>query len=243
MTRNPLELPPPKDAVQRIHTLARDLAYGALHDHWNTLVAFSDSQGVQWSNTRIKNYSSSKWEGERPSVDLLVSFGFLEIAPGRSQDNITSYRLTSKAFDLLGQAGPAEVYISHAAPDGAVALMLLSRLKASGIDAYVDLTEGASSRAFSEKQLRSRDTFLCIIGPGTLDTAHVQQDVLWAMETPDMRSLALWHEGLSPENGLPEDAAVANYLAQNSIIVRDSSARAYNQAVGEVLNRFGFSPA
>jgi hypothetical protein len=239
MTQNPLELPPPKDRVQRIHALARDLAYGALHDHWNTLVAFSDKQGVQWSNTRIKNYSSSKWEGERPSVDLLVSFGFLEIAPGRAQDNITSYRLTAKAFELLGDAAPAQVYISHAAPDGAVALLLLARLKTHGVDAYVDLAEGGGSRTFSEKQLRSRDTFLCIVGPGTLDTAHVQQDVLWAMETADMRPLALWHEGLSPENGLPEDAAVAHYLAQNSIVVRDSSVRAYNQAVVDVLNRTG----
>ncbi len=40
---NPLELPVPDDPIERVHALARDLAYGALHNEWQSEITMYQS--------------------------------------------------------------------------------------------------------------------------------------------------------------------------------------------------------
>jgi hypothetical protein len=83
---NPLELPAPNDPIERVHTLARDLAYGVANGMWGTKIGvMSSSDGESWANwTTVKegtqtfwNYLKRKWNNNQPSVDLMLSFEYL----------------------------------------------------------------------------------------------------------------------------------------------------------------------
>ncbi len=45
--QNPLEMPPPDDPLERIHTLARDLAWDAVHKLWGAVISVTP-HGAFW---------------------------------------------------------------------------------------------------------------------------------------------------------------------------------------------------
>jgi len=84
---------PTKDQpVLRVQEYARDMAYGALHGWWNAELPQSTSKGQP-----LWDLHSTKWKDGFPSLDLLVSFGYL-LEPGGP--GARRYILTNKAFDL-----------------------------------------------------------------------------------------------------------------------------------------------
>jgi hypothetical protein len=248
---NPLEQPAPDDPVERIHTMARDLAYGAVHDLWSAKIVFVNDGismallqgGLNEGDANIFNYVERKWHDNIPYPDMLVSFGYLTIMSSTSTR--TDYILTEKAFALLEKPTTQEsIFISYKRDESsAFALLLLARLKAVGLDAFLDmkdLSPGDDWHSRLEDEVRGRKHFICLIGPTTLDSPYVREEVEWAMDTKGVRTIPIWHRGFRHvEDKYPEFAL---FLSKNAIIVENEHAKAYNNAVIELLNYFGFTP-
>src|SRR5688572_20695807 len=93
----------PKSAMGRILTLSRELAEGAGNEVW--LPSFDTRQGSlevggesrygRWLNEpNFQRYVEKRWENNYPSLDLLISNGYLESI------GVTSVTITFRAFNL-----------------------------------------------------------------------------------------------------------------------------------------------
>jgi hypothetical protein len=244
--QNPLEVPPPDDLVERIHILARDLAWGAVNKMWGVVISVTP-HGVFWigysseNREKIEAYLEHKWQGNPPSPDFLIAFGYLAF---KNEANYgTDYLLTEKAFQLLEKPVATKVFISYnRAESSAFALLILARLKAVGIDAFLDLTgltPGEDWRLRLENEVKTREHFICLIGPQTLASPYARDEIAWAMQS-DRHTIPIWHNGFRLNTD--DASALGNFLNKNAIVVENENAKAYNNAVIELLNYFGFTP-
>jgi hypothetical protein len=251
MTTNPLELPPPDDPLERVHMLARDLAYGAVQGLWSPRIiyiydgisAMVLQGGANPLDANIIEYIERKWHDDIPDLGMLVSFGFFTIL--NTAKDRTDYIITDKAFALLDKpVTPASIFISYKREESsAFALLLLARLKAVGLDAFLDmkdLSPGDDWHSRLEEEVKRRKYFICLIGPSTLDSPYVREEIRWAMETKGIRTLPIWHRGFAYDPDEYPEFAV--FLSKNAIVVEREHAKAYNNAVIELLNFFGFTP-
>ncbi len=244
--QNPLELPPPDDAVERIHTLARDLAWGAVNKMWGAMISVTP-HGVFWigynseSSQKVGEYLAHKWRGKHPSPDFLIAFGYLAF---KNEANYgTDYLLTEKAFLLLEKPISTKAFISYnRAESSAFALLVLARLKAASVDAFLDLTglaPGEDWRERLENEVKTREHFVCLVGPQTLASPYARDEITWALES-GRHTIPIWHNGF--RLNADDHTELANFLNRNAIIVENENAKAYNNAVIELLNYFGFTP-
>lgn len=244
--QSPFELPLPNDPLERIHTLARDLAWGAAYKMWSAVIS-ATPHGVFWIGTnsehseRIEAYLEKKWHGNPPSPDFLIAFGYLAF---KNEANYgTDYLLTEKAFQLLEKPISTKAFISYnRAESSAFALLILARLKAAGVDAFLDLTgltPGEDWRIRLENEVKTREHFICLVGPQTLASPYARDEISWALES-GRHTLPIWHNGFQLNAG--DHTELANFLNKNAIIVENENAKAYNNAVIELLNYFGFTP-
>jgi len=140
---NPMEEAIPSDAMARIRAFVKDLAFGAANGMWSPEIRVNRSvRGGDWSYTAGRDFPKllEKWDDQIPYVGLLVSFEYLDVVAQEQYGNL--YTLTPKAFALLEQASPASIFISYSrAESSAFALLLLARLKAVGLDPFLDLKD------------------------------------------------------------------------------------------------------
>ena len=244
--QNPLELPPPENPVEAIHTLARDLAWGAVNKMWSAVISITP-HGVFWvgssseNSQRIEAYIEAKWHGNPPSPDFLIAFGYLAF---KNEANYgTDYLLTEKAFQLLEKPISTRVFVSYnRAESSAFALLILARLKAVNVDAFLDLTgltPGEDWRERLENEVKTREHFVCLVAPQTLASPYARDEIAWALES-GRRTIPIWHNGF--RLNADDHSELANFLNKNAIIVENENAKAYNNAVIELLNYFGFTP-
>ena len=230
---NPLENEVPEGQLARVHDLARDLAYGAVDGRWGT--TFS-SRG-----SRLETYwgfigpLTAKWGEYLPPISLLVSLGYMERI-----DNV-QHILTEKAFKLLEQPPSApKVFISYRRQDSsAFALLIEARLRMTGnAIPFVDkaITPGEKWHDFLEEQVKSADYFVLLVGPTTLDSKHVREEISWA-EMYECRIVSIWQPDV--------DRSSANRPAvldvHQAITVRTESAEGYEVAVSQLLNAMGYA--
>jgi hypothetical protein len=154
--------------------------------------------------------------------------------------------LTRAAFDLLEDVEPSSIFISYRREDSsAFALLVLARLKAAGLDAFLDLTiqPGANWRTHIQNEIVTRDHLILLLGKQTLRSEVVLEEIEWALQS-GTNILPIWHNHYayrSDEFNLPEeiDAALQN---THTIRVIEESTLGYNNAIIELLNRFGITP-
>jgi len=246
---DPMQIPPPQEPMQRIVTLARDLAYHAMQGRWSSNFGIYGYPSIQWFNKwrmteddTVGRYLATKWAEKHPPVSLLVSFGYM--MPGSEE---AEYILTEKAFQLLEKPDlPAKIFISYSRKESsAFALLILARLKAAGLDAFLDMQDiapGDDWHARLENEVKARDYLICLIGPTTLDSPYVQQEIKWALQTKTVRTIPVWHNGFAYSGG-NSDSALHDFLSnKNAIIVDRENTREYNDAVILILNYFGIAP-
>lgn len=247
---NPLKQTPPSDPMERIYTLARDLAYGAVNGNWSPRI-HEDFLGVgmpTWINTApvgdmstIDTYLEEKWGEDHPILDVLVSFGYMD-SLGKLESGARAYVLTPKAFSLLQKpTAPPSVFVSYRRnQSSALGLLVVARLKAVGVpNPFIDMVidPGAAWHALLEKTIRQSTYFIALIGPGTLDSEYVRREIDWALDTPGMTVIPLWHGGFSGTGDYP--AALGE---RNAIRVKEESAEEYEMAMIKLLNRLGYGP-
>ncbi len=139
---NPLEQPAPEDPMERVHTFARDLTWGAMNGKWTGHIqVFSQSQwrvflefGVYDRISRtydenLREFIEGKWVNNPPECSLLLSFGYFE--PDRQHAARTgrgspTFYLTPKALALLEMPtfSPVDATITYKYMDMAEQLIL-----------------------------------------------------------------------------------------------------------------------
>jgi hypothetical protein len=233
---NYLDDPVPDDPILRIHHFARDLAYGVMAGDW--YINIDDIMSFPRLYRDVEGYEklAKKWEETNsPDPVFLDVYGYVD----RSI-------LTQKAFDLLNQSIPASIFISYSRKDSsAFALLLLARFKAIGMEPFLDMKDlkpGDEWHGLLQEEIRNRDYFVCLIGPHTLESPYVLKEIQWALDA-SARTIPIWHSGFrfQPEASHPE--WLTEFMQRNAIIVEQENTKAYEGALIELFNYFGFTPS
>ncbi|MEO8613113.1 MAG: toll/interleukin-1 receptor domain-containing protein [Chloroflexota bacterium] len=259
---NPLELPAPQDPIERVHELARDIAYGAVHKIWTShlRVEKSNDQAV-FVDKGLNEGLRSKW-GEYHnyySVHLLVSFGYItksNIDEGYKEVYVVFYDLTPKAFALLGKpAKTPSIFISHKQDQSsALALLIEARLKLqdSNIEVFIDrdIPPGEKWNGFLKDQVKKSKYLICLLTLETLTSKGVKDEIEWALANPDCKIIPLCHNwynfSVSFPTDHPRERVIPKELIQilsewQAILVEQEKAEYYDFAILKLLNRLGYS--
>ena len=233
-----LELKEKLGIVGRIHEYATDLAIGYDEDYWSSELALNFTN--EYKTTRNPDdydiFIRSKWEGNLPSIQSVVSMGYLRKVQG------DTYTLTDKGIRLAdAPAIPPNVFISYKRSESsAFALLLEARITyETNATPFLDqsIEPGDDWHPRLEEKVEACEAFVCVIGPSTLDSPYVRNEIRWAQNS-EKNSLILpvWHNGYdgSPESNVLKD--------KQAVIVESENAKNYDSAVNEVLNRLGYSP-
>jgi hypothetical protein len=236
-----MERPLPQNPMQRVRTFAKELAEGAAAGYWRMyLYTFrGELTGDQESTLR---YIEKRWGENSPSLDLLMGNQYLQPYSPNSDTLV----ITRQAFDLLAEAEPASIFISYKRSESsAFALLVLARLKAEGLEPFLDLSlvPGEDWQKGLKERIQKFDHLVALLGKETLRSEVCIQELTWAIEA-GVNILPVWHNGFvyrSSEWTLPP--AINMLLAStHTIRVIEESALAYNNAIVELLNRFGVTP-
>jgi hypothetical protein len=245
---NPFEDNIPEDPIQRVHALARDLAYGAVHGYWPTVLVITSYRdfvkgwhsGIAGSSADFAELSE-KWIGAVPDITLLLSFEYLV------REDQQRYALTQKSFVLLEQPVPSSIFISYRRQESsAFGLLILARFKALGLKPFLDMNiePGEEWHAQLEAEVSNREDFICLVGPTTLESEYVRREISWALAA-NARIIPIWHNGF---DGTKIAELQGNYpklgpfLAKQAIPVEQENPVAYEGAIIQLLNRFGVTP-
>jgi hypothetical protein len=201
-------------------------------DKWNV----GDSE-----TTPLHQYIQKTWDRRPPRAHLLVAFEYFRLQD--SNRFHAYYELTSKAFTLLDEPLHASIFISYSRKESsAFALLVLARLKALGLDAFLDmkdLTPGEDWRARLKQEIKSRQHFIALVGPTSLDSVHIREEIQAALHAGS-HIIPICHNGFRPEHN--QNPELKGFAPGNAIIVENENAKAYNNAVIELLNYFGYTP-
>jgi hypothetical protein len=229
--------PLPQNALARVRALAKELAEGAAEGVWP--VAMRQFRGALMEEAVVA-YVQQRWGEAAPHIHLLLSNGYV-------QATATDYELTKAAFDLVEEREAANIFISYRRKDSsAFALLVLARLKAVGLEPFLDLAlePGEDWQAGLRERIRRYDYLIALLGPGTLASEVVVQELTWALES-GLHILPVWHGGFRYQaDDWPDVPAEVRAAlgARHTIRVLEESALAYNNAIVELLNRFGVTP-
>ena len=251
---NVCQRPLPQSKIAQVRTLAKELAEGAAEDVWDTTFSarhidrdkHPDSSPFQPDYEGLARYFDRRWaETTAPSLMLLVTNQYLTAEP---HDRFRTYFTSTRAaFDLIDDVEPAKIFISYKRSESsAFALLVLARLKAEGLEPFLDLAiePGQQWRQHLEERIRNSDYFILLLGPTTLQTQAVtRQEIMWALRY-QCTIIPIWHNGFQYQPGAPDMPADIDSALQNTHTIRvlEESALAYNNAIVELLNRFGITP-
>lgn len=237
---NPFENAAPTDVLARVREFARDLAHGATLGLWHTRIHWRDlfNPGISETSVVFEQHLGPKWGTEFPSEYLLLSFGYFE--ENGAEESYAIYLLTEKAFRLLEQpASPPTVFISYRRKDSsAFALLVEARLRLVGNpNPFVDknLVPGEEWNAELREHIQSCRYFICLVGPSTLESPHVTQEINWAAEC-GCTVISVWHNGARMS-----DSAPAVLQKRHAITVTEENALGYETAVNQLLNGMGYA--
>lgn len=260
-----LQRPLPGNSMARVRTLAKELAEGAAEGVWEQEIPYllygtedaelrdylgdvaSEYPRFMPESPLLRRYFKERWNAplEFREFDLLEINGYI-IEKIFSQGE-REYSLTKAAFDLIQEVEPVSVFISYRRRDSsAFALLILKSLKEAGLSAFLDMTiqPGDNWHAYIQKQVEAHDFFIVLIGKETLKSEIVHREMLWAIGSSAM-ILPIWHNGFVYQAAewasLPPEI---DRVLQNTHTIRvlEESALAYNNAIVELLNRFGITP-
>lgn len=235
------EAPPLDQPLHRIRAFAKDLAFGALIRLWNAEVP---EPGTGFKN--FEDFVDKKWNGQYPSYELLVSFGYLNRF---TKHNQSRYSLTKASFDLLDAPAPDQkVFISYKrSEDSSFALAMQYKLSELGITAFLDreLEIGEEWHSKLEEVIKQSDYFIVILSPTTLESESIKKEIRWAYEENRL-CLPIWNKGFRNDNirrvsDIDED--VRDYIGDKNAFIMDGeeSASKYHNAISMITNKLGLT--
>lgn len=240
---NPLQQPRPDDPLDRVHDLARDLAYLALGGSMSAEIRVGTRgwKGDPRYESEIETpdlaaFRKKWWNGDTfagPSFELLASYDYLAVP------QLDVYHIKSQAFQLLQK--PAEkpsVFISYRRKDSsAFALLIEARLRLVGLDSvFVDksIKAGEVWHDRLEEAIGQCQHFICLVGKTTFESSVIADEIRTAVAS-NRRIISIWHNGQ-----VMTDAAPTELQKRHAITVTGESAREYETAISELLNTLGY---
>ena len=259
-----IQRPLPNNQMARIRTLAKELAEGATENLWKPTFSRSNflkpelktrndpQKGEQTyyspEKTNVTDYVERRWGfGNTPNLELVeLNEYFNKIEQEGVYGFTYSFKLTRLAFDLLQEIESSTVFISYKRTESsAFALLINTRLKAEGINSYLDMSipKGDDWQKRIKEEIESHDYFVFLLGKQSLNSKVVLQELTWAMQFGKV-IIPIWHNGYEYKSGeFPLLLEADEVLKKaNAIRVLEESALAYNNAIVELLNRFGVTP-
>lgn len=247
-----LQRPLPQNPMGRVRILAKELAEGMTQELWATTISIhfqtegEDAEQV-FSNRseNLDHYLEMRWGRKPPWFALAEKNGYLTIS---SQSRFgVDFDITKAAFDLLEEVDQATIFISYKRSESsAFALLVLARMKAAGLEPFVDLSlvPGEDWEKGLKERIQRYSYLIALLGKETLKSEVCQREIQWAMEA-GLSILPVWHNGFKYESSEWPDivpALDALLSKTHTIRVMEESALAYNNAIVELLNRFGVTP-
>jgi hypothetical protein len=237
---NPFEAPVPQNVIERVHAFARDLAYGVTLGLWHTQIHWRKllNPDISMHSKVFADYLRPKWGTDFPSEYLMLSFGYFEDHDREAGYSI--YLLTQKAFELLEKpSAPPSVFISYRRQDSsAFALLVEARLRLAGNpNPFVDknLIPGEEWNDQLKRQIQSCRYFIALIGPTTLQSPHVLQEINWAAESAST-IISVWHKGAAMDDAVPQVLQ-----SRHAITIMQENALGYETAINQLLNAMGYA--
>lgn len=232
--------PLPTNPMARIKTLAKELAEGAVEGIWFPEIRlFRGEITGGYSEDNIRAYLEARWQNKSPRMRFLVNNNYMI-------ENGDHLVLVKAAYDLLEEVEPANIFISYKRSESsAFALLVLARLKAEGLEPFIDLSlvPGENWQAGLQERIQKYDYLIALLGKETLKSEVCLQELTWALDAK-LTIIPVWHNGFvykADEWKLPVE--IDRLLAStHSIRVKEESALDYNNAIVELLNRFGITP-
>lgn len=192
--------------MQQIRKFAYDLAAGAVNGQWMTLVASWNSRAYFWADEIEAHLQATGRQA--PSIYLLDILGYVA-----REENINSWRLTSKAMALLDEPPPVSIFISYRrSVSSALAMYLWAELRLEKFSPFLDIRNIAAGddwQSLLKNRVERSNIFISLIGRKwlhphqellTLDSAVVQQEIVWANANPQTRIIPVLHGGLKPDD-------------------------------------------
>lgn len=232
----------PQNPMTRIRILAKELAEGAAVGLWGIAFRMFRGQLVMSEDQQdLVTYLSQRWQDSAPHFGLLISNGYMRFEAAEND-----VYLTKAAFDLIDESEPANVFISYKRSDSsAFALLILARMKAAGIEPFLDLAlqPGDDWEKGLRERIQKYQYLVAILSHDTLKSEVCLKEIAWAIEA-GLSIIPIWHNGFVYTSGtydvsLKVDTALSK---THTIRVIEESALGYNNAVVELLNRFGVMP-
>lgn len=207
----------------------------------------------------LASYLSQKWFTIPPSPDLMQSFGYVEFDPSRIMEGKPSgiglppvssgyiegqpvYLLTKRAFDLLEKpAIPPKIFISYRQNESSAFASLIEArltLRDPTIGIFIDkqIEGGAKWLKRIEEEVRQCEHFIIVYGPDTPNSDTIAMEIAWAEET-ECNIIPVLHHGFTRDcEGYPEQ-----FEELNDITVEKESAKAYENAITDILIALGYS--
>jgi hypothetical protein len=235
------ERPLPTNPMAQIRALAKELAEGAALRYWDVqLYLFRGVLTQSASQQMLLTYLKRRWNDEYPSLGLLIRNQYLFAHTNDTLD------ISEKAFNLLEEAEPANIFISYKRSESsAFALLVLARLKMAGLEPFLDLAlePGEDWEAGLKERIQKYDYLIALLGPKTLTSPVVVQELTWAIEA-GLTVIPVWHNRFkfsADKWSLPPEIEVVLHKT-HTIRVLEESPLGYNNAIVELLNRFGVTP-
>lgn len=240
------KIPIPSGDVAWVKLLAKELALGVNRNLWSSMylvMLFGDGR-AQIEDRNFERYLHSRWSTADVShlSNLLLRQGYLT-----RKDGSNWLTPSEKAYELLDESEPYNVFISYRRLDSsALALLVLARLKELSLVPFVDmaLEAGGNWHADLEAKIRENDYFIILLGKDTLESDMTVKEIEWAIQY-ERTIIPVWHSGFKIDDEKWTNIArrVKGAIQQtNAIRVTDESASGYNTAIVELLNRFGITP-
>lgn len=239
------KIPIPVGDVAWVKLLAKELAIGANRDLWSPHAILMDmAGGAKAVHPNSEAYFEQRWEHKDLGhmLDILLAHEYFI----RTASNQLP-KLTIKAFDLVEEVEPYNIFISYRRLDSsALALLVLARLKEHNLAPFVDmaLEAGGNWHADLEDRIKECDYFIILLGEHTLESDMTVKEIGWAVDA-NRTIIPIWHSGFDIRSQKWETIPryVKDAIQQtNAIPVPDESASGYNTAIVQLLNRFGITP-
>ena len=236
-----LKLAVPKERVAQIHEFAADLAVGFNEGAWSAnFMQRGDYVVEEYNDETYRLFFENKWREEIPymKINTMISMGYLQ----QSGHSSMVYVLTEKAFRLVDEpVSPPDVFISYKRSESsAFALLLEARIRyETNATPFLDksIEPGDDWHPLLEAKVKSCEAFICVIAPKTLDSQYVRNEIRWARDNgKNTLMLPVWHNGY---DGSHEKDLLTG---KQAVIVGSETAKDYESAVSEILNRLGYSP-
>lgn len=233
ITQQPL----PGHPMERVRILAKELAEGAVAGLWDVYI-FTFRNEI--NDEAVDSYLQKRWNGEYPNLEILISNEYLK----KSGDTLY---ITREAFALLDEVESAKIFISYRRRESsAFALLVLARLKAAGLEAFVDLSlvPGEDWQKGLRERIQKYSYLIALMSKDTLNSEVVIEELVTAIDA-GLTIIPIWHGGFVYTSGEWDKIPVKVdklLSSTHTIRVLEESALAYNNAIVELLNRFGVTP-